>query len=134
MVLSRTRQKLLEEALYLARQTLADGQPQQADPDYEGKRSIRQEHRRLNAEQIEQLVAEYRAGATTYQLAKHWQIHRHTVTAHLERAGEPIRRPFLTPEQLVEAAELWAEGWSINRLARKYGMDPKTMKSRLISI
>jgi len=37
----------------------------------------------------------------------------------------------LTKSQLEEAARLQGDGWSMNRLGAKFGLDPKTMKVRL---
>lgn len=58
-------------------------------------RKPRQVHRRLSPEQRNQIVDEYRAGASMLSLAKRWKIHRTTITEHLLRAGvtkRPHRR------------------------------------------
>ncbi len=54
--------------------------------------SERQVQRRLTAEQVDQLLSEYRAGATMNDLAKRWRLHRTTVAAHLRQAGVALRR------------------------------------------
>lgn len=43
--------------------------------------------RRLSDEQVAKLVDRYQAGATINALAKHFEIHRTTVSLHLLRQG-----------------------------------------------
>lgn len=42
---------------------------------------------RLKPEQLEEIIAEYRAGATLNELATKWCIHRTTVIHHVHAAG-----------------------------------------------
>lgn len=70
---------------------------------------------------------------STYQLAAKWKINRHSVSAILDREGI-ARRSFmakLSDAELAEAEALHAEGWSMNALAKRYEVDPQTMKRRL---
>jgi len=54
---------------------------------------IRRQQRRASPELIKQLVMEYHAGATTYQLAGQHGINRNTVAKHLRAAGvQTVRR------------------------------------------
>jgi DNA-binding CsgD family transcriptional regulator len=91
-----------------------------------------QAQHRLTQAETEQIAAEYRTGGTLPQIAKRWCINRETARLALTRAGEPVReRGALTPSMLEEALRLRAEGWSLNRLGAKFGIDPKTMKKLL---
>ncbi len=76
-------------------------------------------------------MAEYQAGADMRELAKRWDVHRTTVAGHLRRAEVQLRRQGLTDEQLAEAARLYAEGWSCQRLAERYSCDDETARQRL---
>ena len=49
--------------------------------------TVKQRQRRLQPDEIDQLVAAYQAGASTYGLADQFGITRHTVAAHLNRRG-----------------------------------------------
>lgn len=62
----------------------------------------------LDDAEIDQLVAQYRAGAPLAGLAKQFDIQRVTVSDHLARRDIPIRRG-LDATQAKEAvpAELW---------------------------
>lgn len=137
VVLTATGANTWGRALHGALSVLADmsTSPKTA-PDYEPKRTIRQEQRRLTAAESEVLCREYQDGTSTYQLAKKWDINRHTVTAILKRNGieqrDHTRR--LSDGELAEAQALHAEGWSVNALAQRYAMSPKTMKNRLTTL
>ena len=96
-----------------------------------GVRTIVQEQRRLSEREVTQVAEQYQAGRSTYQLAGEWKINRSTVTLALKRADVPIRKPRLSARQIEEAVRLRANGWSLNQLGTKFGMDPKTMKQRL---
>lgn len=47
--------------------------------------------RQLDHEQVQQLIREYQAGATVYELAERFGISRQTVSRHLHRHGVPMR-------------------------------------------
>src|SRR4051794_38221271 len=98
-------------------------------PDLAGRRPQRkparqrQAQRRLTVEQVEQLVADYQAGADMKQLASSWGLHRTTVAAQLRRAGVELRRQGIPEDQLADAIRLYGEGWSLQRLAERYACD-----------
>ena len=136
MVLSQADEKTWASALNAARQALARTTPAaRTAPDYETKTSISQPQHRLKSIQVESLVADYRGGLSTYQLATKWKVDRHTVTSILDRNGVKQRSYAvkLTEAELAEAAALRADGWSLNALAKRYGISPNTMKKRLMT-
>lgn len=49
--------------------------------------------RRLRSDEVDALVQAYQAGATTYELAERFHIHRTTVTAALKQRGIARRTP-----------------------------------------
>lgn len=87
--------------------------------------------RRLTADQVAELVAEYQAGADMKELAVRWQVHRTTVAGHLRRAGVELRRQGLSEDQLGEAVRLYGEGRSLQWLAERYGCDAETVRTCL---
>ncbi|MBN9207592.1 MAG: hypothetical protein J0H96_02890 [Microbacterium ginsengisoli] len=96
------------------------------------RKAIVQAQHRLTPTEVEEIAAEYRAGRTLPRIAKRWGINRETARLALTRAGEPVReRGTLSPAMLEEARQLEAEGWSLNRLGGRFGIDPKTIKKRL---
>ncbi|MBN9151531.1 MAG: helix-turn-helix domain-containing protein, partial [Micrococcales bacterium] len=135
VVLSDTDEKKWQTALAAAKSVLSGAIAPRTAPDYEPERLIRQEQKRLKRAEIAALIVDYRGGMSTYQLAAKWQINRHSVSAILNREGVERRSNAvkLTEAELIEAEALYAEGWSMNALAERYGVDPKTMKSRLAS-
>lgn len=72
--------------------------------------------RRLGAEALERLQADYEAGATTRQLAARYGIGKTSVQYYLHQAGVPLRRQALTPKQIDQAIELYAAGFSFDSI------------------
>jgi DNA-directed RNA polymerase specialized sigma24 family protein len=87
--------------------------------------------KKLSASQVDELVAGYEAGATIYQLAARFSIHRTTVSAHLHRKGIELRGRGLTGGGVAEAAHLYLSGWSLERIAVKLEVDDETVRSAL---
>jgi hypothetical protein len=83
-------------------------------------------HRRLRPAQVEELVIGYRTGPTVYQLAEQFRINRGTVSNLLEREGIPRRGRPLSPAQIEQATELYANGLSFN-VGRRLGCDRSTV-------
>lgn len=136
VVPSDADEKKWQTALASAKSVLSGATAPWTAPDYEPKRPIRQEQKRLKKAEVEAVVADYRGGMSTYQLAAKWKMNRHTISAILDREGI-TRRSYaakLTDAEVTEAGALYADGWSMNALAKRYGVDPKTMKNRLASV
>lgn len=94
--------------------------------------SIHQRQRRLNAEQKQELVNDYKAGeGSIYKLAKIWGISAHTVSKHLRAAGLSIGFKPLSYPEIAKARDLRKEGLSFNAIGRALKRDPKTIKSAL---
>ncbi|WP_167384852.1 helix-turn-helix domain containing protein [Amycolatopsis tolypomycina] len=87
--------------------------------------------RRLGTDQVEQLIAGYRSGATVYELADRFRIERRTVSNILRRYGVPMRRRGLSPEQVDDAIHLYELGWSLARVGRHLGVDHVTVLNKL---
>jgi transposase len=78
----------------------------------------------LTDDELIQLAVEYQEGATVYDLAERFKIHRTTVSAHLHRQGARMRKRGMTEQQTVEAARLYRQGWwSLARLGGHFRVD-----------
>jgi DNA-directed RNA polymerase specialized sigma24 family protein len=73
------------------------------------------------------LVEAYQAGATVYELAERFKIHRQTVSKHLHREGVKMRRRGLDDQQVVDATALYERGWSLARIGRKLEVQTGTV-------
>jgi hypothetical protein len=86
----------------------------------------------LTSAEVEQITAEYRGGEALRMIAQRWGINRETARLALKRAGVPTRRRGdIARSSLEEARRLRGAGWSLNRLGKEFGVDPKTMKKHL---
>jgi DNA-binding CsgD family transcriptional regulator len=92
-----------------------------------------QMNRRLNPTERDKLVKQYVAGASTYQLARQFGIHRHTVSKHLRTRGIVIRggRQKMTPDVIAVAAQLHASGQSLAQIGLRLGIDATTVHKAL---
>ena len=86
----------------------------------------------LRAEQIDELVARYRDGATLIELASRFGIHRRTVAEHLTRRKVPIRRRGrFDPSRIHEAADLYDSGLTLVEVGLKVGAGPQAVRRAL---
>jgi len=94
----------------------------------------KQIHRRLRPPEIVELVAGYKAGATVYQLAERFRIHRSTVSLLLERQRVPRRNRPLSPAQIEQASVLYATGQSLAKVGDQLGCDANTVRLALVRV
>jgi len=94
----------------------------------------KQIHRRLRPPEIDQLVAGYEAGATVYQLANDFRIHRATVSLLLERKRVPRRNRPLSPARIEQARVLYATGQSLAKVGSQLGCDANTVRLALVRV
>ena len=87
-------------------------------------RSRRATGKKLSAAEIALLSEQYRSGATAYQLAERFGIHRNTVSLHLHRRGVTMRRQGLDAGQVDHAVRLYQDGQPLARIADRYNVDP----------
>lgn len=95
-------------------------------------RKARQAQRRLREAQVKELVADYLAGSTVYELADQFGVHRHTVSGILERRGVSRRYQKLSPEQLDLACTLYRGGLSLTKVGRQLGRPAETVRQALM--
>ena len=87
--------------------------------------------RQLDADQVQELIAAYLAGATVYELGDRFGIERRTVSNILHRHDVPMRRRGLTTEQVDHAVHLYNLGWSLARVGGHLGVDHTTVLAKL---
>lgn len=73
---------------------------------------LRHRQKRLAKDEIEQLMAAYRAGLTVYQLARQFGCHRTTVSACLKSQDTRMRRTPPSREQIEEAMRFYEDGFT----------------------
>ena len=90
--------------------------------------------RHLRRSEVDQLVRAYGGGAKVAELAALFGIHRETVGKHLQARGIDTRGAKISAEEIQEAAALYRQGWSLDRLAKKFGINDGTVRSRLLEV
>ena len=81
----------------------------------------------LNATQLTQLVAGYQAGATVYELADQFGVHRGTIARRLKAQGVELRCRSINEAEIARAIELYATGLSTAKVGAKLGRDHSTI-------
>jgi transposase-like protein len=94
-------------------------------------RSHRVSAKKLSAAEIALLAEQYQSGATIYELAARFGIHRNTVALHLHRHGVTMRRRGLDPSEVDHAVRLYQGGQPLARIGDRYGVDPSTVHAAL---
>jgi DNA-binding CsgD family transcriptional regulator len=98
----------------------------------EPRRLVQDQHR-LTVHQVTELVQAYREGATVAVLADRFDIHRHTVTAHLERREVSRRQPAtMSASHVKEAARLYHTGLSLAAVGQVLGFSANTVRKYLL--
>lgn len=77
------------------------------------------------------LVAAYEAGATVYQLAEQFSIHRQTVSRILKRHGATMRHHTLTADEIGDIVRAHQAGESVYRIAERFVVQASTVRKRL---
>jgi transposase-like protein len=94
-------------------------------------RTIKQIQRRLRGPEIDELVAGYQGGATVYELAEQFGVHRSTVSDVLERQGVARRFGPLSPAQVATASSLYEGGLSLAKVGQQLGCHATTVREAL---
>ncbi|MGV8083438.1 MAG: helix-turn-helix domain-containing protein [Coriobacteriia bacterium] len=100
-----------------------------SDPDL--VQEIRQKQTILTDEQIQEMVVDYRAGRTVYELADKFECARETVSLHLRAKGVRMRMQPLSEQLVDEIVRLYESGLSCAKVAKAVGVDEKTVWNRL---
>ena len=87
----------------------------------------------LRPEQVDDLVAQYREGATLVELASRFGVNRRTVAMHLTRREVTIRRGRFDPSRIHEAADLYLSGLTLVEVGMKVGAGPQAVRRALAS-
>jgi len=87
----------------------------------------------LRPEQVDDLVAQYREGATLVELASIFGVNRRTVAMHLSRREVTIRRGRFDPSRIHEAADLYLSGLTLVEVGMRVGVGPQAVRQALAS-
>jgi transposase len=87
----------------------------------------------LSSKEIEQLVAEYRAGATIPSLSQRFGFNKRTIIRHLrqQRAYHSLANPPATEAQVEMMITLYQAGWSLIKVGKRLGFCATTVATYL---
>ena len=99
----------------------------EASPEPPRERQRPKRARRLDISEVQQLIENYEAGSTVYELAAEFDIARNTVCRLLHRHDIPMRRRGLSTEQVAHAGQLYTDGTPTAELANTFNVDERTL-------
>ncbi len=88
-------------------------------------------YRGSRKKKICQVVADYKAGKTVYELAVEHSCHRTTISAVLKRRGVVLRGATPTAEQVTEMIRLYESGLSLAKVGQRFGVHASTVLAHL---
>jgi phage-related baseplate assembly protein len=94
-------------------------------------RTPRRVCRRLNKDEIADLVKAYAEGELLDQLVARFRVDPTTIETHVRAAGIPKRRHWVGPRQLEQAVKLYEGGRSVKFIADQLGVGATTVKRAL---
>jgi AraC-like DNA-binding protein len=113
----------LKRALAAYRQLNLSGPRQSVVPRRPVKRATR-----LTAGQLARLVERYQSGATVYDLAAEFGMHRATVARCLKNAGVTLRLQSPTAANVDDMVRLYASGLSLAAVGERLGFTAETVR------
>jgi hypothetical protein len=76
-------------------------------------------------------MAAYGDALTLDELASAFGAHPSTLANRMQKRGVPRRGWRLTDQQVLEAASLYGQGWSLRRLGERLGVHSESVRYRL---
>ncbi|WP_146073556.1 hypothetical protein [Amycolatopsis sp. CA-126428] len=86
----------------------------------------------MKPEEVEQVVAAFKAGASMQKLADRFGVDRTTILRRLQGLGLRTRFSKLEPDDVQVAAELYRSGWTIDELARLHHVAASTVRAYML--
>lgn len=80
------------------------------------------------------MVLAYLSGATTRELAVRFGVWRTTIGRYLKARDIDTKPPALQPDEVDEATKLYRAGWTLEKIARRYGVGNNTVRSHLMTM
>jgi hypothetical protein len=105
----------------------SSGKPQRSHPRVHAAR------RRLNADELAQVVSDYEAGRSTTWLMQNYQLGKGTVLGILAERGVKMRGQGIPDALLQDAITLYASGLSLQRVATRLHCSAETVRQALIA-
>jgi transposase len=95
------------------------------------RRHGRRVTKRLQADTIERLVAEYATGTTAAELARRYGLAKTTVARLIRQAGELVRHPRFSPAETARLVKLHEAGLTQKAIAERLGRSQSAAWHRL---
>lgn len=88
---------------------------------------LRVTQRRITGDEVQAVLAGYRAGKSVYELATEHSCHRTTIRGILKRSGVTMRRIPAREDQIREMVRLYESGLSLVKVGEQVGFSDGTV-------
>lgn len=93
------------------------------------KTEIKQKQKYLSKEEINEIVAKYKNGKSTYELAEEYGCHRYTISKHLKEAGLEVTNRVARKESLVGLVlQLYSEWYKPQEIGEALGISADSVR------
>jgi hypothetical protein len=99
--------------------------PEQTTPISKPQKQV---HRRLLEVEVDELVEAYQAGATVYEFADRFHMHRSRISVALERRGMARRYRMVEGDRLQRAIQEYQIGKSVVSIGKELGVAGDTVR------
>lgn len=92
---------------------------------------LHQKQKRLNDDEVNQVIAGYNSGLSMNELAHKFDCHKTTISQRLKTAGIVIRRLPPSDNQITKMVELYQSGLSLTKVGDMVGISASTVLNYL---
>lgn len=129
VVLSELRSKNYETIFSKTKEISPTSVNDGLDVNLSIKTEIKQKQKYLSKEEINEIVAKYKNGKTTYELAEEYGCHRYTISKHLKEAGLEVTNRVARKESLVGLVlQLYSEWYKPQEIGEALGISADSVR------
>lgn len=129
VVLSELRSKNYETIFSKTKEISPTSVNDGLDVNLSIKTEIKQKQKYLSKEEINEIVAKYKNGKSTYELAEEYGCHRYTISKHLKEAGLEVTNRVARKESLVGLVlQLYSEWYKPQEIGEALGISADSVR------
>ena len=106
--------------------------PEYSDNAYNIKTEIKQQQKHLSNNEVLEIISKYKAGKSTYELAKEYGCHRRTISDNLKKRGIKVTNQLMERKGVVElVTQMYSEYYKPADIAKAVGINVDSVRKIL---
>ena len=103
-----------------------------SDSTYNIKTEIEQQQKHLSNNEVLEIISKYKAGKSTYELAKEYGCHRRTISDNLKKRGIKVTNQLMERKGVVELVmQMYSEYYKPADIAKAVGINVDSVRKIL---